>query len=130
MDVFGPIHTKIFCYYSHHYSCHYSCYYLHHYSCHYSYDYSHNPGTVFNSPKNITVGCPWAAHSPNVGSSWWNRIPYPFPIFYSPKQNLLSRNAQMGSKNFHTSVPRLGTNQTAPHGLKPTQAFTKHLNKV
>ena len=63
--------------------------------------YSHKPGTVFffNSPKNRTVGCPWAAHSPNVGSSWWNRIPYPLPVSYSPKHNLLSRTAQMDSKN-------------------------------
>ena len=91
--------------------------------------YSHKPGTVFNNPKNRIVCCPWAAHSPNVGSSWWNRIPYPFSVSYSPKHNLLSRTAQMGSKNFHTSVPRFGTDQTATHDLKPTQAFTKHLNK-
>ena len=45
--------------------------------------------SVFNSPKNRTVGCPWAAHSPNVNSSWWNRMPYPFPVSYSPKYNLL-----------------------------------------
>ena len=50
---------------------------------------SSQPGTVFNSPKNRTVGCLWAAHSLNVGSSWWNRIPYLFPVSYSPKHNLL-----------------------------------------
>ena len=57
------------------------------FTCH----YSHKPGTVFNSPKNRTVGCSWAAHSPNVGSSWWNRIPYPFPVSYSPKHNLFHK---------------------------------------
>ena len=80
-----------------------------------------NPGLFLTVPKTEQ----WAAHSPNVGSSWWNRIPYPFSVSYSPKHNLLSRTAQMGSKNFHTSVPRFGTDQTATHGLKPTQAFTR-----
>ena len=36
---------------------------------------------------------------------------------------------QTSPKNFHISVPSFGTDQTATHGLKSTQAFTKHLNQ-
>ena len=42
----------------------------------------------------------------------------------------LSRTVQMASTNFHTSVPRFGTDQTVVQGLKPTESLTKHLNKV
>ena len=37
------------------------------------------------------MGCPWAAHSSNLGSTFWNRIPYLFPVSYSPKQNLMHK---------------------------------------
>ena len=37
--------------------------------------------------------------------------------------------SQKFSKNFHSSVPRFGTDQTATHGLNPTQTSTKHLNQ-
>ena len=37
------------------------------------------------------MGCPRAAHSSNLGSTFWNRIPYPFSVSYSPKQNLMHK---------------------------------------
>ena len=100
MDVFGPIHTKIFTYYSHtiHVTIHitYSCHYSLHYSCH----YSHKPGTVFNSPKNRTVGCPWAAHSPNVGSSWWNINSIPISGLLLTKTQFIVTDCPNGFQKF------------------------------
>ena len=51
----------------------------------------HTNWDCFYSPKTEQVGCPRAAHSSFIGSSWWNRIPYLFPVSYSPKQNLMHK---------------------------------------
>ena len=91
----------------------------------------HTNWDCFYSPKTKHVGCPRAAHSSNIGSSWWNRIPYPFPVSYSPKHDLINksshntlkqslkllRTAQMGLKNLNISVPRFETDQTTTHDL-------------
>ena len=87
--------------------------------------------TVFNSPKNITVGCPWAAHSTHIGSILWNRIPWPFPTSCTTKHNLLHKSQHKQSKQSihchrlsktapnisNNSVPSFETDQTATHGL-------------
>ena len=51
----------------------------------------HTNWDYFYSPKTEQVGCPRAAHFSYISSSWWNRIPYPFPVSYSPKQNLMHK---------------------------------------
>ena len=97
-------------------------------------------GTVFNSPKNITVGCPWTAHSSHIGSTLWNRNPWPNSASYTPNHELnhnLSHKAPKQSihchglskrvpKNFHTSVLNFGTDQTTTHGLNQL----KHLQNT
>ena len=49
----------------------------------------------FYSPKIEQVSCPRAAHSSYIGSSWWNRIPYPFPVLYTPNHNLFNKLSHM-----------------------------------
>ena len=91
----------------------------------------------FYSPKTEQVGCPRAAHSSYIGSSWWNRIPYPFPVLYIPKYNLEHKShpsspkqstychglSILASKIYNNSVPRFGTDQTAPHGLNQLKHY-------
>ena len=48
------------------------------------------PGLFLTVPKQA-VGCPWAAHSPSIGSALWNRKPWPFPALYTPNHNLLHK---------------------------------------
>ena len=43
----------------------------------------------FYSPKTEQVGCPRAAHSSYIGSSWWNRIPMAIPGLIPTKHNLM-----------------------------------------
>ena len=49
----------------------------------------HTNWDCFYSPKIEQVGCPWAAHSSNIGSYLWNQIPWPFPALYTPNHELM-----------------------------------------
>ena len=48
------------------------------------------PGLFLTIPKQA-VGYPWATHSPSIGSTLWNRKPWPFPVSYTPNHNLLHK---------------------------------------
>ena len=43
----------------------------------------------FYNPKTKQVGCPRAAHSSYIGSSWWNRISMAIPSLIPIKHNLM-----------------------------------------
>ena len=43
----------------------------------------------FYNPKTEQVGCPRAAHSSYIGSSWWNRISMEIPGLIPTKHNLM-----------------------------------------
>ena len=60
----------------------------------------HTNWDCFYSPKTEQVGCPRAVHSSFIGSSWWNQIPYLFPVSYSPKQNLMHKFQQISPNQF------------------------------
>ena len=47
-------------------------------------------GLFLMVPKRA-VGCPWAAHSPSIGSTLWNRNPWPFPAQKHSNHNLLHK---------------------------------------
>ena len=47
-------------------------------------------GLFLTVPKRA-VGCPWAAHSPSIGSTLWNRNPWPFPTQKHSNHNLLHK---------------------------------------
>ena len=87
----------------------------------------HTNWDCFYSPKTEQVGCPRAAHSSYIGSSWWNRIPWLFPVSYIPTYNLMLNfqhnqpnqfldchgQSKKSKKKFHNSVPCFGTDHTA-----------------
>ena len=85
----------------------------------------HTNWDCFYSPKTEQVGCPRAAH---FSSSWWNRIPYIFPVSYSPKQNLMHKFQQISPNQFLDftncpKCPRKFPDQTAPSLSFSYQAY-------
>ena len=48
------------------------------------------PRLFLTVPKRA-VGCPWAAYSPSIGSTLWNRSPWPFSAKKHPNLNLLHK---------------------------------------
>ena len=88
----------------------------------------HTNWDCFYNPKIEQVGCPRAAHSSFIGSSWWNRIPYLFPVSYSPKQNLIHIFQQISPNQFLDftdcpKCPRKFPDQTAPSRPFSYQAY-------
>ena len=57
-------------------------------------------GTVFTVQKTEQVGCPWAAHSSNIGSSLWNQIPWPFLASYTPNHELMHNLSHKAPKQY------------------------------
>ena len=51
---------------------------------------SSKPGLFLTVPKQA-VGCPWATLSPSIGSTLWNRNPWPFSAQQHPNHNLLHK---------------------------------------
>ena len=48
------------------------------------------PGLFLTVPKR-EMGCPWVAHSPSIGSTLWNRNPWPFQAQKHQNHNLLHK---------------------------------------
>ena len=103
---------------------------------------SHKPGTDFNSPKNracgLSVGSPQVQpqlHFLKPISSHFRPPTHQNKIYLinhhtAPKTVPKSAtNCTNEFKKFQHSVPRFETDQTATHGLNPTQTSTKHLNQ-
>ena len=69
------------------------------------------PGLFLTIPKQA-VGCPWAAHSPSISSTLWNRNPRPFPAQKNPYHNLmhkLSHKSPKQSVDYPKRAPKIPT---------------------
>ena len=67
---------------------------------------------LFLTVPNRAVGCPCAAYSPSIGSTLWNRNPWPFPAQKHPNHNLLhklSHNQPKQPLNYPKWVPYIPT---------------------
>ena len=70
-----------------------------------------NLGLFLIVPKRA-VGCPWAAHSPSISSTLWNRNPWPFPAQKHPNHYLLHKLSYIPPKQSLNYPKRVQNNPT------------------